>query len=56
MYAIYRDNKRFNNKLFASYEAARNYARGWINKHFGSRVLRDFGFSIQKREGNACPN
>lgn len=35
MFMIYRNNKRFNNKLFDSYEAARTYVRKWIRKNLG---------------------
>ena len=35
MFVIYRNNKRFNNKLFDTYEAARTYVRKWIRKNLG---------------------
>jgi hypothetical protein len=33
MYVIYRKGKRFNNKMFDSYEAARSYVRKWVRKN-----------------------
>lgn len=56
MYAIYRDNKRFNNKLFDTYEEARNYVRAWLNKNLGKRVMGIYGFSVKPRKLCACPN
>ena len=49
MYIIKFNNKRFNNKLFDSYEAARKYVRRKVTERFGS--YRDdytsLGFKIQ---------
>lgn len=33
MFKIMRNNKRFNNKKFATYEEARSYVRKWIRKN-----------------------
>jgi len=33
MYKVYRDGRKFNNKVFASYNEARNYVRKWMNKN-----------------------
>ncbi len=53
MYKIIRNNKRFNNKVFVSYVAARRYIRGWAVDHgltntARSVILADYGFSITK--------
>lgn len=48
MYIIKFLNKRFNNKAFASYEAARKYVRKLVTKRAGgySDSIGSFGFSI----------
>lgn len=48
MYILKRDNKRFNQKLFTSYEEARKYARRKITE-FSGRYFDNIGtagFSI----------
>lgn len=40
MYIIKRNNKRFNNKKFSTYEEARSYVRKWIRK-FSWKVVYD---------------
>ena len=62
MYVIYRDNRKFNNKVFDSYEKARSYTRKWIRKNLGyvaddvscDRIYHNpsfhfWGFSINKK-------
>ena len=62
MYVIYRNNRKFNNKVFDSYEKARSYARKWIRKNLGyvadgvssDRIYQNpsfhfWGFSINKK-------
>ncbi len=50
MYKIYFDGKRFNKKLFTSYEEARQYVRRKITATWGkySDVISSFGFTIAK--------
>ena len=51
MYKIIRSNRRFNNKLFESYEEARQYIRKWLRKEFGITGhgnLADHNFSIKQ--------
>lgn len=33
MFQIYKKNRKFNNKTFNSYEAARSYVRSYLRKH-----------------------
>jgi hypothetical protein len=51
VYIIKLGNKRFNNKTFASYEAARKYVRKAITKRFGRYQddITSAGFSIQAK-------
>lgn len=47
VYAIYKDNKRFNTKKFASYEEARKYLRRLLTKKRGyDDRIGTAGFSI----------
>lgn len=51
MYIIKRNNRRYNNKAFTSFEEARKYVRRTVTKIAGT--YRDdytcFGFSIQAK-------
>jgi len=49
MYKIYRDDKRYNNKVFSSYEEARKYVRRKITQLIGCYVdsISYEGFSIR---------
>lgn len=49
MYKIYRDDKRYNNKVFTSYEEARKYVRRKITQLIGCYVdsISYEGFSIR---------
>lgn len=57
MYTIQRNNKRFNNKVFTTYEAARSYVRKWLRLRFfinevynnANAAIKDFGFGIKKQ-------
>lgn len=54
MYKIIRGNRRFNNKTFTTYEAARSYIRKWLRAHFevaakakhSNPAINCFGFKI----------
>ena len=50
MYKLYKDDKRYNNKVFDSYEEGRKYVRRLVTKLLGN-YYDDFswtGFSIRK--------
>lgn len=63
-FIIKRNNKRFNNFVFETYEKARNYVRCWVRQNKGrfhhiednnlenwrSPTISDYGFSIQRKE------
>ena len=57
MYVIYRRGKRFNNKVFETYDMARCYVRKWVRKHIGGSFIYDYsnvplnvdGFSVRKQ-------
>lgn len=42
MYIIKRNNRRFNNKTFATYEEARSYARKWLRSRYNELVNKLF--------------
>lgn len=54
MFKIIRGNRRFNNKTFATYEAARSYIRKWLRAHievaskarYSNPAMSRFGFKI----------
>ena len=55
MYIIKRNNRRFNNKLFASYETARQYIRKLLRKDglgmlypSSNANISDWGFKVSK--------
>lgn len=56
-FKVLRNGKRFNNKLFDSYEKARSYVRKWIRKNDvltcvlynnSNAAITDYGFKIQR--------
>lgn len=56
MYIINRKQKKFNNKTFRTYEAARSYIRKWLrnNRSLAVKIynnsnpaINSFGFSIK---------
>lgn len=57
MFKIIRNNRRFNNKTFTSYEAARSYVRKWLRKNmtmsvkdtakYSNPAISLFGFKIK---------
>lgn len=51
MYVIKLDNKRFNNKVFKTYEEARKYVRKYITKTVGRYFdsIGQLGFSISAK-------
>lgn len=57
MYIIKRNNKRFNNKVFKTYEEARSYVRKWLRKQavfnreykYSNPSISDFNFSVTAR-------
>ncbi len=47
MYKIYRNNRRYNNKTFDTYESARKYVRRIITKLYGYHDdYTSFGFKV----------
>lgn len=42
MYIIKRNNRRFNNMVFATYEEARSYTRKWLRSRYNELVNKMF--------------
>ena len=49
-YTIHRNNRRFNNKSFSGYEAARSYVRKWLRKNRSELPTRATTFDYSLTE------
>lgn len=52
MYKIYRDGRRYGNKVFDSYESARNFLRKLLRKQTEDKsktiAISEFDFSVKR--------